>query len=69
MPRPTSYASGTDTIRYDEFARRYREELQQPERAQALEQLKKLAKGKLTLLTATKQAEISQAAVLADILK
>ncbi|MDX2969536.1 DUF488 family protein [Kribbella solani] len=60
---------GHDPARYDEFARRYREELQQPERAEALARLKKLTNGTLTLLTATKQAGISQAAVLAEVLE
>jgi uncharacterized protein YeaO (DUF488 family) len=56
--------------RFDEFGRRYREELQDAERAQALEQLRELARsGTLTLLTATRRAEISQAAVLADLIR
>jgi uncharacterized protein YeaO (DUF488 family) len=58
-----------DPDRYDEFARRYRAELDDPERAQALAELRDLAdKGMLTLLTATKQSEISEAQVLADLL-
>jgi uncharacterized protein YeaO (DUF488 family) len=40
------------------------------ERAQALKHLRELARsGTLTLLTATKHAEISEAAVLADLIR
>ena len=59
-----------DPERFEEFGRRYREELKDVERAQALEHLRQLAKrGTLTLLTATKHAEISEAAVLADLIR
>jgi uncharacterized protein YeaO (DUF488 family) len=59
-----------DPERFEEFGRRYREELKDGERAQGLKQLRKLANsGTLTLLTATKHAEISQAAVLADLIR
>ncbi|MCT9933571.1 DUF488 domain-containing protein [Planotetraspora sp. A-T 1434] len=45
-------------------------ELDDPERAEGLAHLRELAKGRtLTLLTATKQPEISEAAVLADLLR
>jgi uncharacterized protein YeaO (DUF488 family) len=55
--------------RFGEFARRYREELTGTERAEALERLTALARsGTLTLLTATKDPEHSQAAVLRDVL-
>jgi uncharacterized protein YeaO (DUF488 family) len=58
-----------DPERFEEFGRRYREELKDAERAQALKHLRELAKGgTLTLLTATKHAEISAAAVLADLI-
>ena len=58
-----------DPARYDEFARRYRAELAEPERAVELSRLRDLAgRGTLTLLTATKHSEISEAAVLADVL-
>ena len=58
-----------DPERFEEFGRRYREELNDAERAQALKHLRELARsGTLTLLTATKHAEISEAAVLADLL-
>ena len=60
---------GHDPIRYAEFARRYRAELDDPERAAALAQLRELTvDGRLTLLTATKRSDISEAAVLADLL-
>lgn len=59
-----------DPDRYDEFAERYRSELEEPERAEALDRLRALAKkGSLTLLTATKRSDISEAAVLADLLR
>jgi uncharacterized protein YeaO (DUF488 family) len=57
-----------DPDRFEEFSRRYRQELHDPERAEALAHLRGLAKrGPLTLLTATKRADISEAAVLAAI--
>ena len=59
-----------DPRRFAEFSRRYRAELAEPERATALDHLRTLAStGALTLLTATKQADISEAAVLADLLR
>jgi uncharacterized protein YeaO (DUF488 family) len=59
-----------DPERFEEFGRRYRTELAEPERAEALEHLRDLAKrGNLTLLTATKRAEISEATVLAELLR
>jgi uncharacterized protein YeaO (DUF488 family) len=61
---------GHDPGRYDEFARRYRAELEEPERAAALARLRALATGgELTLLTATRDVDRSQAAVLADLLR
>jgi uncharacterized protein YeaO (DUF488 family) len=60
---------GHDPDRYAEFARRYRPELGDPERAAALAHLRELAgNGRLTLLTATKRSDISEAAVLAGLL-
>ncbi|MEV8565500.1 DUF488 family protein [Streptomyces sp. NPDC051322] len=60
---------GHDPQRFEEFGRRYRSELEEPARAQALGHLKETAKdGTLTLLTATKEPGISQAQVLADLL-
>ena len=58
-----------DPARFDEFGRRYQQELEEPERADALAHLRDLASGgTLTLLTATKRPEISEAAVLARLL-
>jgi uncharacterized protein YeaO (DUF488 family) len=60
---------GHDPARFAEFTRRYRAELDQVERAEALRHLRELAAGhRLTLLTGTKAPDISEAAVLADIL-
>ncbi|MCQ0017986.1 DUF488 domain-containing protein [Actinomadura madurae] len=57
---------GHDAEKFAEFARRYDAELAEPERASALDHLRELAgQGTVTLLTATKDAERSQAAVLA----
>jgi uncharacterized protein YeaO (DUF488 family) len=61
---------GHDPDRFAEFMRRYQVELTEPERAAALAHLRELAADqKLTLLTATKQPEISQAQVLAQMLR
>jgi len=60
---------GHDPVRFDEFARRYRAELAEGEPSEGLAHLRDIAaRGPLTLLTATKQPEISQAAVLAQVL-
>ena len=60
---------GHDPERFEEFARRYREELTEPERAEAVAHLRQLATERtLTLLTATRDADISEAAVLAGLL-
>lgn len=54
---------------FDEFSRRYTAELDDPEPAAALAHLKDLAgHSTLTLLTATKNPDISEAAVLSVIL-
>jgi uncharacterized protein YeaO (DUF488 family) len=59
-----------DPARFKEFTRRYHAELKQPERSDALSHLRDLAKDRtLTLLTATKQPEISEAEVLAKMLR
>ena len=61
---------GHDPERFAEFTRRYREELTEPERAEALAHLRELAQTRtLTLLTASKAADISEAAVLAGLLR
>jgi uncharacterized protein YeaO (DUF488 family) len=61
---------GHDPAKFDEFRRRYMAELTGPGAQQELGKLRALAaKGPLTLLTATKDSEHSQSAVLADLLK
>jgi uncharacterized protein YeaO (DUF488 family) len=59
-----------DPDRFEEFSRRYRRELKDPQHAEAVSHLRDLANDmSLTLLTATKRPEISEAAVLADVLR
>jgi uncharacterized protein YeaO (DUF488 family) len=59
-----------DPQRFAEFGRRYRSELHEPAPAAALQHLVELAaQGPLTLLTATKQADISEAAILVELLQ
>lgn len=61
---------GHDPAKFAEFRERYDAELQAPERAEALAHLKDLARsGTITLLTATKDVEHSEAEVLADRLR
>ena len=61
---------GHDPVKFEEFARRYRAELEEPARAAALRHLGDLADDRpLTLLTATRDPDISEAAVLADLLR
>lgn len=61
---------GHDPAKFDEFHRRYSEELKEPERAEAFLHLRELAaSGTVTLLTATKDLDLSQAADLADRLR
>jgi uncharacterized protein YeaO (DUF488 family) len=56
-----------DPHRFAEFGRRYRTELDDPVRAAALQHLRELAERQpLTLLTASRRADISEAAVLAE---
>src|SRR5699024_219226 len=58
-----------DPEKFDEFSRRYRKELEDDDAAEALDELRDYAKkGTLTLLTASKRDDISQATVLAEIL-
>ncbi len=58
-----------DPQRFTEFTRRYHAELTEPERAEALAHLRTLAKHRnLTLLTASKAVDISEATVLAEML-
>ncbi|RAU99635.1 DUF488 domain-containing protein [Mycobacterium colombiense] len=55
-----------DSGRFDEFAARYKSELRD---SGALDELRELAKhGPVTLVTATRDVDISQAAVLAKLL-
>lgn len=55
---------------FGQFEQRYRAELADPERAQALAKLCDLARhGRLTLLTATKDVDISHAEVLSRIIQ
>jgi uncharacterized protein YeaO (DUF488 family) len=59
-----------DPARFAEFRRRYSAELAEPAARAALGQIRDLAaSGPVTLLTATKEVDISQAAVLADLLR
>ena len=56
--------------RFEGFGRRYRAELNDPRRAAALAHLRELANDRqLTLLTATRHPEVSEAAVLAGLLQ
>jgi uncharacterized protein YeaO (DUF488 family) len=58
-----------DPAKFEEFTRRYGAELEQAERAQALQHLRDLAADRrLTLLTGSKAVAISEAAVLAAVL-
>ncbi|GAA2242722.1 DUF488 family protein [Kitasatospora cystarginea] len=58
---------GHDPERYGEFRRRYLAELRDPDHQEALRSLTEIAdSGPLTLLTASRDVDHSQAAVLAD---
>jgi uncharacterized protein YeaO (DUF488 family) len=58
-----------DPTLFGEFTRRYIDELRDPERTAALTHLREIARHQtLTLLTGTKTPEISEAAVLAQVL-
>lgn len=58
---------GHDPEKFEEFSKRYRKELDSGARAQAYQRLRDLADtGRLTLLTASKRDDISEATVLAD---
>lgn len=60
---------GHDPDKFDEFARRYRAELADGDRAAAFDGLRERAsQGPLTLLTAAKRSDISEATVLAGLL-
>jgi len=61
---------GHDPSKLDQFRRRYQAELAEPERQAALRHLRELARsGRLTLVTATRDIDLSQAAVLAEHLR
>ncbi len=61
---------GHDPERFDEFAKRYRKELDTAAGRGALQELRDAVRGKrLTLLTDTRDVEHSQAAVLASMLR
>ncbi len=58
-----------DPERFERFAQRYRSELEEPERAEALTHLRDLTERRVvTLLTASKAVDISEAAVIATLL-
>jgi uncharacterized protein YeaO (DUF488 family) len=58
-----------DPAKFAEFAERYKQELEDPEHARAFAGLRvDVASGPLTLLTAAKRSDISEATVLADLL-
>jgi uncharacterized protein YeaO (DUF488 family) len=57
-----------DPAKHEEFRERYLAELADPQHAEALASLRSHIKTGLTLLTATKAVELSQAQVLADFL-
>lgn len=55
---------------YDEFRERYLQELEEPERAGALDELRRLVRqGPVTLVTATKELDLSHLAVLIEVLQ
>jgi uncharacterized protein YeaO (DUF488 family) len=59
-----------DPAKFDDFRRRYTAELAEPGLREALARLRALAADKpVTLLTATKDLDLSQAAVLAGLLR
>jgi uncharacterized protein YeaO (DUF488 family) len=59
-----------DPDRFDEFAARYREEMDEPERAAALETIVAAAHaGTVSLLTATKDLSLSHAPIIAAIVE
>lgn len=60
---------GHDPERFDEFRQRYRAELDGDEAKEALKRLRATAGSTLTLLTATKDVDHSNAAVLAELLR
>ena len=60
---------GHDPDKYEEFVRRYCQELTGEEQAEAFEYLQRLHhNGRVILMTASRDLELSQARVLADLL-
>jgi uncharacterized protein YeaO (DUF488 family) len=60
---------GHEPERFEEFSARYRAELEEGERAEALAQIAEQARtGTVTLLTATKEPDVSEAAVLKSVI-
>ena len=61
---------GHQPDKFPAFRQRYEQELRSPERSAALDHLRQLARGgTVTLLTATRDIEHSQATVLAEMLR
>jgi len=61
---------GHQPDKFPAFRQRYEQELRSPERSAALDHLRQLARGgTVTLLTATRDIEHSEAAVLAELLR
>lgn len=61
---------GHDPDRYQQFARRYRHELEGEEQSRALDRLRALAAaGRVTLLTATREIDRSQVRVLLSLIR
>ena len=61
---------GHEPDRFDEFARRYRQELDDGDHADALDEITTLAKqGGVVLLTATRDVDHSHAVVLAEVIR
>lgn len=61
---------GHDPARWDEFQRRYRDELATPEATQVLDALAAIAaSGTLTLVYGARDEEHNQAVVLADVIR
>jgi uncharacterized protein YeaO (DUF488 family) len=61
---------GHDPDKYGEFAERYRAELRDPARAAAVAELAdRTTRETVTLLTATKEVDLSHLTVLADVLR
>lgn len=61
---------GHDPAKFAEFSRRYAAELNEPKAREALNRLRALAADQpVTLLTATKELELSQATVLAGLMR